>query len=79
MGIAKDACQKNNRFFKGAKDWYYASPVGNCIHVPIQSLLCAASHLQSNYYIPEICIREMIQHIYGGLLLVAVIEVPFHL
>lgn len=35
---------------------------------------CAASHLQSNYYIPEICIREMIQHIYGGLLLVAVVK-----
>lgn len=62
---------------KIAKDWYYASPVGNCTSRFRAS--CVLPHIFNQIIIFQVCIREMIQHIYGGLLLVAVIEVPFHL
>lgn len=42
---------------------YYTSFAENCIPFTILNLLCVSSYFQSNYYILEICIREIILHI----------------
>lgn len=42
---------------------YYTSSVENSMRSTILNLLCVSSYFQSNYYILEICIREIILHI----------------